>query len=138
VDIVGRMTTSAYAINMVDNKVWYKHWWGVILAILIWPFFLIWLAWAKTKWGNEAKVAVTIGEVVAALVILTAIGSTLPAKPVSSPKAAKASVPAHMLASKATPTLSVVSASLNEQDICRTPSIHEQGSQPAQDPDSPQ
>jgi hypothetical protein len=62
-------------------------------------------------------VAVTIGVVVAAFVILTAFGNTLPAKPVSSPKAAKAPEPAHVLASKATPTPSVVSASLNEQAI---------------------
>ena len=43
------------------QAVWYKTWWGVLVVIfLILPFFLIWQIWAKTKWGNVAKVIVTL------------------------------------------------------------------------------
>ena len=43
------------------KAVWYKTWWGVLIVIFfILPFFLIWQIWAKTKWGNVAKVIVTL------------------------------------------------------------------------------
>lgn len=38
-----------------EKKVWYKQWWGVILAICIWPFFLTWYVWAKTDWNKRNK-----------------------------------------------------------------------------------
>jgi hypothetical protein len=48
-------------VNHTPSKPWYKHWWGVILAILIWPIFLTWLVWAKTHWHTVGKIAATAG-----------------------------------------------------------------------------
>lgn len=38
---------------------WYKKWWGIILALLFWPIFVIWYAWAKAKWNVVLKVGAT-------------------------------------------------------------------------------
>ncbi|KKP79802.1 MAG: hypothetical protein A2271_02380 [Candidatus Moranbacteria bacterium RIFOXYA12_FULL_35_19] len=38
-----------------QKKEWYKNWWGVIVAIIILPIFVIWYIWAKTQWSNKAK-----------------------------------------------------------------------------------
>lgn len=41
------------------SKPWYKRWWGIILAIIVWPYFLIWFLWAKSKRRLPAKVIFT-------------------------------------------------------------------------------
>ncbi len=41
-------------------KPWYKKWWGVLVVICIWPFFLIWYAWAKSRWSQGGKIAATV------------------------------------------------------------------------------
>lgn len=38
-----------------QTKEWYRHWWGVIIAILILPIFAIWYVWAKTNWNKAIK-----------------------------------------------------------------------------------
>jgi len=59
-----------------DNKPkneWYKSWWGIIIAILFWPYFLVWYAWAKSKWNKATKITVTIVIVIFMLPIFVAI-----------------------------------------------------------------
>jgi len=52
-------------VNHTPSKPWYKHWWGIILAILLWPIFLTWLVWSKTHWETVGKIAATAGIVIA-------------------------------------------------------------------------
>lgn len=52
------------AVNHIPSKPWYKHWWGIILAILIWPIFLTWLVWTKAHWHIVGKVAATTGIII--------------------------------------------------------------------------
>jgi len=54
------------------SKTWYKKWWGVIIAFLIWPYFLLWYLWAKSKFGTGAKIAIT-GAAFVALIIFIAV-----------------------------------------------------------------
>jgi hypothetical protein len=30
-----------------QTKLWYRRWWGVIVVVCIWPFFLAGYAWSK-------------------------------------------------------------------------------------------
>ncbi len=55
------------AVNDAPSKPWYKHWWGIILAILIWPIFLTWLIWARAYWHTIGKIAGTAGIVILVL-----------------------------------------------------------------------
>lgn len=41
------------------KKEWYKHWWGVIIAIIILPVFAIWYVWAKSKLNTTNKWVMT-------------------------------------------------------------------------------
>ncbi|MDZ7744758.1 MAG: hypothetical protein U5K77_03315 [Candidatus Saccharibacteria bacterium] len=59
-----------------QNKEWYKHGWGLVAAILLFPYFLIWYAWAKSKWSKNVKIAVTAVVVVVMLPILIGIATT--------------------------------------------------------------
>lgn len=34
---------------------WYKRGWGLMLAILFLPLFLLWYVWVETSWSNGAK-----------------------------------------------------------------------------------
>jgi energy-coupling factor transporter transmembrane protein EcfT len=43
------------------HKPWYKRWWGFILALCIWPFFLAWFIWKKTKWDTITRSVATVG-----------------------------------------------------------------------------
>jgi len=52
-------------VNHTPSKPWYKHWWGIILAILLWPIFLTWLVWSKEHWHTVGKIAATTGIVIA-------------------------------------------------------------------------
>lgn len=47
-----------------NQKEWYKHGWGLVVAILLLPFFVIWYAWAKSKWSKNVKIGVTVASVV--------------------------------------------------------------------------
>ena len=55
------------------KKPWYRHWWGVILAICIWPFLLLWYAWAKAKWKKPVKIVVTVAVILFCLGGVSAI-----------------------------------------------------------------
>ena len=46
--------------SKVTSKSWYTKWWGIIIAILFFPVFLIWYSWAKSKWPIAVKVIVTV------------------------------------------------------------------------------
>lgn len=43
-----------------QKKAWYKNWWGVVIVIMVLPFFAIWYVWAKTQWSNKAKWITTV------------------------------------------------------------------------------
>jgi hypothetical protein len=43
-----------------QKKEWYKHGWGLAVAILFFPYFLVWYAWAKSNWSQNVKIAVTV------------------------------------------------------------------------------
>lgn len=68
-----------------QNKPWYKKWWGIILAIIIWPFFLTWFTWSKTKWRKLAKVGATLAISIASLISLSVMAAGQP-QPVDTPK----------------------------------------------------
>ncbi|HKU18880.1 MAG TPA: hypothetical protein VJP80_06440 [Candidatus Saccharimonadales bacterium] len=68
-----------------QSNPWYKKWWGIILAIIIWPFFLTWFVWSKTKWRNLAKVGATLGIGIASLMSLSVMAAGQPT-PVDTPK----------------------------------------------------
>ena len=70
-------------------KPWYKHWWGVLVALAIWPFFATWFVWKKTKWNKVGKLgatAVVLTGVVLEFVAMAAI--TPPSVTVNSSTAA--------------------------------------------------
>lgn len=46
--------------NTPKKKVWYKSGWGLVVAILFFPYFLLWYMWTKTNWNKKAKWVVTI------------------------------------------------------------------------------
>ena len=48
-------------VNHTPSKPWYKSWWGIILAVLTLPIFLIWLIWARAHWQTIGKIAATAG-----------------------------------------------------------------------------
>jgi energy-coupling factor transporter transmembrane protein EcfT len=48
-------------VNHTPSKPWYKHWWGIILAVLILPIFLIWLIWARAHWQTIGRIVATAG-----------------------------------------------------------------------------
>lgn len=61
-----------------ESKVWYKNWWGVVIAILIWPFFLIWYLWSRSERGTAMKVAGSLGILVLAIILVAAISNPEP------------------------------------------------------------
>jgi hypothetical protein len=62
---------------------WYKKWWGIILAVLFFPFFIIWYAWAKSNWSKNMKIGVTVGSII--LIVLALITSSSNSSKYSSP-----------------------------------------------------
>jgi len=52
-------TQSAGQTQNDQKKEWYKKWWGVIIAIFILPYFLLWYMWAKTNWAKSVKWTIT-------------------------------------------------------------------------------
>jgi|GEM_PF-6481907 len=67
-----------------QSKPWYKYWWGVIIAIFIWPFFLWWFIWAKSGKKVAVKIGATVVVWVACVVALIALAAATPATPSSS------------------------------------------------------
>jgi hypothetical protein len=52
-----------------QKKEWYKKWWGIIIALVIWPLFAIWYISQKTKWNNTAKGFAIIGVIILTVLI---------------------------------------------------------------------
>lgn len=44
-----------------QKKEWYKKWWGILIALAIWPLFGIWYVINKTNWKDENKGFAIIG-----------------------------------------------------------------------------
>jgi len=42
------------------TKPWYKKRWGLVIAILLFPYFLLWYMWFKSKRNTTVKIAVSI------------------------------------------------------------------------------
>src|SRR5690606_8411951 len=59
-----------------QNKEWYKHGWGLVAAILFFPYFLVWYAWAKSKWSKGVKVALTATVAIIMMPILISMART--------------------------------------------------------------
>jgi surface rod structure-forming protein G len=53
------------------SKLWYKKWWGILIVICIWPYFLIWYAWVRSRWSKRIRIAVTA---VCSLAALMSVG----------------------------------------------------------------
>ncbi|MFZ1720369.1 MAG: hypothetical protein WAU28_03375, partial [Candidatus Moraniibacteriota bacterium] len=51
-----------------QKKVWYKKWWGILIALAIWPIFAIWYIWEKTNWERPKKGLAILGVVIVAAV----------------------------------------------------------------------
>jgi cytoskeletal protein RodZ len=59
--------------NKPSSREWYKHGWGLVVAVLFFfPYFIVWYAWAKSKWSKNVKIAVTA--VVAVIMLPIIIG----------------------------------------------------------------
>lgn len=58
-------------VSTGDNtsKEWYKKWWGVIIALLIWPLFSVWYIAKKTEWSLARKCFAIVGVIVLANVV---------------------------------------------------------------------
>jgi len=46
-------------MNEEQVKPWFKNWWGVMVAILILPFFVVWYVWTQTGWKKSTKWIIT-------------------------------------------------------------------------------
>lgn len=42
-----------------QKKEWYKNGWGIVIAVLFFPYFLLWYMWAKTNWNKKVKWVIT-------------------------------------------------------------------------------
>lgn len=58
------------------NKEWYKHGWGLAVAIILFPYFLVWYAWAKSSWNKGVKIALTAVVGLFVLMVLVAMATT--------------------------------------------------------------
>jgi glucan phosphoethanolaminetransferase (alkaline phosphatase superfamily) len=48
---------------MTENNItkpWYKKRWGLVIAILLFPYFLLWYMWFKSKRNTTIKIAVSV------------------------------------------------------------------------------
>ncbi len=61
------------------KKEWYKHGWGLVVAILFFPYFLIWYAWAKSNWSKNLKIGLTSIIAVIMIPFTIAAATTKPA-----------------------------------------------------------
>jgi len=59
-----------------SKREWYKHGWGLVAAILLFPYFIIWFAWAKSKWSKSVKVIVTALVAIVMLPIFIGMANT--------------------------------------------------------------
>jgi len=66
--------TKTQTSEPVKKKEWYTSCWGIIIVILILPFFLIWFIWAKTKWKTLWKVLSTVA--IALIIVIIAVSGS--------------------------------------------------------------
>lgn len=52
-----------------QEKEWYKKWWGIIIALIIWPLFAMWYITHKTTWSKEKQGFAIIGVIILAVFI---------------------------------------------------------------------
>lgn len=52
-----------------QKKEWYKKWWGIIIALIIWPLFTMWYITHKTNWSKEKQGFAIIGVIILAIFI---------------------------------------------------------------------
>lgn len=71
---VGQLHHKGVRMN-TRHKPWYKKWWGVIIAILILPYFSIWYIWAKKKWHKLFKSVATLA--ILTVTLLVSLGVAL-------------------------------------------------------------
>src|SRR5690349_6616762 len=64
--------------NNAKSRKWYKHGWGLVAAILFFPYFLIWYAWAESKWSKGVKVGVTVITSIIMLPIIIGVATAEP------------------------------------------------------------
>lgn len=57
------------------KKEWYKHGWGLVAAILLLPFFVIWYAWAKSNWSKNVKIFATAAAGLFIIIVAVVNGS---------------------------------------------------------------
>ena len=62
---------------MLKSRPWYKKWWGVIIAISILPYFLIWYIWAKKKWHKLFKGVATLAILGVTLIVFLGVALQL-------------------------------------------------------------
>lgn len=73
---------AAMTENKPSHKPWYRKWWGILIVICIWPYFLTWYAWTRSRWSKVVRVAVTALSVVAVLISIgMAAASSSPQSP---------------------------------------------------------
>lgn len=59
-----------------QKKEWYKRGWGLVVAILFFPYFLVWYAWARSNWSKYVKIAVSVLVAVVMLPIFIGMANT--------------------------------------------------------------
>ncbi len=65
------MEKETKSVEQTQNaqKEWYKKWWGIIIALLIWPLFAMWYITHKTTWSKEKQGFAIIGVIILAIFI---------------------------------------------------------------------
>ena len=59
-----------------QKKEWYKNWWGVIIALMIWPLFAWWYIIKKAQWSDEKKGFAIIGVIILTVIMFKSVGSS--------------------------------------------------------------
>lgn len=59
-----------------QKKEWYKNWWGVIIALIIWPLFALWYITKKAQWSDEKKGFAIIGVIILTVIMFKSGGSS--------------------------------------------------------------
>src|SRR5690348_12402175 len=89
---MAKTTTETEAKPRETKKEWYKHGWGLVAAVLLFPFFIIWYAWAKSNWHENTKVIVTVAAVAFIVIAILTSGSS---EPSSNPDNSQPNSPSH-------------------------------------------
>lgn len=61
-----------------DKKQWYRHGWGLLVAILFFPYFIVWYAWAKSSWSKKVKIGITSVVAIIMIPFAIAVATTKP------------------------------------------------------------